>query len=594
MLSARTTVRRADERPDHTRRGLFVLGMHRSGTSALARWLSFLGAALPRNLMGSSPHNPSGHWESLDLFRIHDALLAAGNTSWHDCMAVPEAFFTSPEIAEHAKRLSEVIVRDFPDDPLFVVKDPRICRLVPLWRRIMADLRIEFVPVISLRNPLEVVESLRRRDELPTAKAYLLWLRHVLDAESATRDQRRVVLEYTSLLADWRKAIRELSRRLELSFAEPSPEACKSIDSFLSPAQRHHVFDSDDLAARREIADWVTRTYSAMLSIARGRGGARAHATLDRVRAEFNTACRAFAPLLDEETAGRRRLLVEVEVSRQAVQAQIAERDAARVEVARLGAELSAERAARTAELARLAADVSAQRDAARLEIARLGEDLSVRSERLAALSSALVNQVARVVKLESAGGLGQRRRSALRVRWPRRGRPYRARVYRALAQSGLFDAAYYLAWNADVRLSAIDALDHYLTWGEKEGRKPHPLFDPTWYLTRHPDVAEVGMSALYHYVVAGNGEGLFPNPWFDSAWYLKQADLVADTLALLHYATRGYKEGRWPCPAFDPVWYKTQHAALADPDVDPLAFHIEIGAWLGLPINPGLAERES
>jgi hypothetical protein len=46
---------------------LLVLGVHRSGTSAVTRVLSILGAALPRTLLGAGPSNESGHWESEKL-----------------------------------------------------------------------------------------------------------------------------------------------------------------------------------------------------------------------------------------------------------------------------------------------------------------------------------------------------------------------------------------------------------------------------------------------------------------------------------------------------------------------------------------------
>ena len=70
--------------------GILVLGMHRSGTSALTRMLNILGCALPDNLLGSNQSNPEGHWESLRAIEINDALLAAlGRKSCHRCVPRP-------------------------------------------------------------------------------------------------------------------------------------------------------------------------------------------------------------------------------------------------------------------------------------------------------------------------------------------------------------------------------------------------------------------------------------------------------------------------------------------------------------------------
>ncbi len=70
--------------------GLVVTGMPRSGTSALARVLSLFGADLPKNLMPLVPgNNPEGFWEPLDLVNLHDKMLRAAGTRWHDPGLIP-------------------------------------------------------------------------------------------------------------------------------------------------------------------------------------------------------------------------------------------------------------------------------------------------------------------------------------------------------------------------------------------------------------------------------------------------------------------------------------------------------------------------
>jgi hypothetical protein len=58
--------------------------MHRSGTSAVARVLSILGADLPKDLLPPAGDNPRGFWESHELMALHDELLAAAGSSWDD------------------------------------------------------------------------------------------------------------------------------------------------------------------------------------------------------------------------------------------------------------------------------------------------------------------------------------------------------------------------------------------------------------------------------------------------------------------------------------------------------------------------------
>jgi hypothetical protein len=69
---------------DAARRAVIVLGMHRSGTSALARVISLLGADLPNGLLKQGPENEAGFWESAKLVAIHDELLSSAGSSWDD------------------------------------------------------------------------------------------------------------------------------------------------------------------------------------------------------------------------------------------------------------------------------------------------------------------------------------------------------------------------------------------------------------------------------------------------------------------------------------------------------------------------------
>src|SRR5215469_14980748 len=69
----------------HPRQAILVLGMHRSGTSALSRVLNLLGARLPSNLIPVEPGvgNDAGHWESADFVVIHDGVLESNGSSWY-------------------------------------------------------------------------------------------------------------------------------------------------------------------------------------------------------------------------------------------------------------------------------------------------------------------------------------------------------------------------------------------------------------------------------------------------------------------------------------------------------------------------------
>src|SRR5512134_3346618 len=123
------------------RQVLLVLGMHRSGTSATAGLLAQLGARMAATPMPASPSNPRGHWESGPLVDLHDRLLAEAGSAWNDWGPLdPERFAAAGGGARTA--LAAAFAAEFGDGPdgLVVLKDPRICRFLPLWRQVVADL----------------------------------------------------------------------------------------------------------------------------------------------------------------------------------------------------------------------------------------------------------------------------------------------------------------------------------------------------------------------------------------------------------------------------------------------------------------------
>jgi hypothetical protein len=80
------------------------------------------------------------------------------------------------------------------------------------------------------------------------------------------------------------------------------------------------------------------------------------------------------------------------------------------------------------------------------------------------------------------------------------------------------FDAAYYLAENADVRAAVENGairspVLHYLRHGWREGRDPSPGFSTTRYLDAHRDVRESGINPYYHYLRFGMAEGRESTP---------------------------------------------------------------------------------
>ena len=271
------------------RRALLVTGMHRSGTSALTRTLSLVGGALATELApGLAGDNDLGFWEPVEVVALHDRALASAGSAWDDVSRFPEDWFASDVALALGDELLALLRRDFDKVPLFAIKDPRLCRLVPLWLAVLPKLGARAQFVLPLRNPTEVAASLKARNDFPMAKGYLVWLRNVLDAERATRGQERVIVTYEGLLDDWRGVVHRIGDALEIRWPRLSRTAEAEIEDFLSPELRRQRADSADGRQRRSVPGWVVRAYDALLRLASDDPGAEAE--LDGVREDLDRA----------------------------------------------------------------------------------------------------------------------------------------------------------------------------------------------------------------------------------------------------------------------------------------------------------------
>ena len=252
-----------------TRTAIVVLGMQRSGTSALTRVLSLLGASLPRNLVAPGLGNETGHWEPAAAIRLNDEMLAHAGSSVNELDMLSAAQLEKLVTAGCVDRLKNLIADEYADATTFVVKDPRIALLFPLWEAALAGMNIRCVVAIISRDPLEVAQSMLKRQSLagdaqpwPLERGGLTWLRYNLAAEKHTRGTRRTFCDYSHLLDDWRSVARNLGDALDIAWPISVAEAAPDIDAFLSNDLRHHR-ESDDWRFDPGIwSEWIAPVFS--------------------------------------------------------------------------------------------------------------------------------------------------------------------------------------------------------------------------------------------------------------------------------------------------------------------------------------------
>ncbi|MFC5343980.1 sulfotransferase family protein [Brevundimonas staleyi] len=261
---------------------LVVLGMHRSGTSSVAGALTLLGAAAPRTLMAPADDNPRGFWESHVVMLLDDTLLEEAGSNWSDWRRLPRA----PDPAAARDRIVETLSGEFGEADTIVLKDPRMCRLFPLWRSALEQADYRPLIVTPLRHPSEVAASLQARNPIAREQGLRLWLRHVLDAEVASRGLPRHFMRWSSFMGDWRAEVALINARLGIALA-PAGDAAE-IDAFLTP-------DLHRQKGEAPVPSLIARAWSVFGDLARHGEHPDLHADLDALRRAFDQASDLFA-----------------------------------------------------------------------------------------------------------------------------------------------------------------------------------------------------------------------------------------------------------------------------------------------------------
>jgi hypothetical protein len=248
---------------------VLVLGMHRSGTSALSRVLNLMGLDLGSDLMPAAPdNNETGFWEHRVLQWINQRTFESLGREWDSVLPLPDGWMDQPQIEGFRSELKEVIQREFGKSALWGLKDPRVCFMLPFWGPLLREMNCEARCVLIFRNPIEVARSLEKRDRLPTSQSYLMWLRSLAEAEHGSRGLPRTMAMYESLLADWKGLVQRIGRDLKIAWPIPIEDATAAVEEFLQPSLRHHQINDGQVFDDAKVPELVRRGYAAVLAAA--------------------------------------------------------------------------------------------------------------------------------------------------------------------------------------------------------------------------------------------------------------------------------------------------------------------------------------
>ena len=222
---------------------LFVLGMHRSGTSAVTRLLNMAGAYFGAEGVSTDANeeNPKGFWERRDIRAVCDGLLQDAGFDWWRLSGFSVDAIPPDVRARHLDHLESIVLQLDAHRP-WVVKEPRLCLLFPLFRPLVE------VPVCIhvTRDPLEVAESLRRRNEFPVQVGLALWEIYTIRALEASAGVPRMLVRYDDLMSRPAEVAAEMIGQLaDLGVPGLRVPTEREVGAFVTPSLQHE-HESED------------------------------------------------------------------------------------------------------------------------------------------------------------------------------------------------------------------------------------------------------------------------------------------------------------------------------------------------------------
>lgn len=242
---------------------ILVVGMHRSGTSLVARGLHAMGLNLGDDV-DTTPHpaNLHGHWEHAAVWQAQEELLIRFGREWHSSPGpLPDRWCEWPDTRATIERFTAIAAAELTRHGRWVVKDPRSSLLIPLWREVTRRIGCDLRLIRLLRHPDEVAASLAARNGMPRELALRIWHDHHHSLDRDTSGLSMLTVHHDALLRDPLGAFTAMGDTCGLPDA---PARAAVAAALVEPTLWHHRASSSPTEAtatgasvppRREPAD---------------------------------------------------------------------------------------------------------------------------------------------------------------------------------------------------------------------------------------------------------------------------------------------------------------------------------------------------
>lgn len=191
---------------------IIVLGMHRSGTSALTRIINMMGAYFgdESDSTGANEENPKGFWERKDIRQLNDLILHSVDCDWDIVSKYSVNNIEQSKLAAFDAGVLQIL-SSLNRYRSWVIKEPRLCLILDLWRRHLSNPTIVFI----YRNPLEVAHSLLTRNNIPIRVGLALWDYYCRQALHLTKGMNFVLVSHNRLMVNPHEEVASIFNSLD-------------------------------------------------------------------------------------------------------------------------------------------------------------------------------------------------------------------------------------------------------------------------------------------------------------------------------------------------------------------------------------------
>lgn len=295
-----------------------VLGMARSGTSAIARALKALGVELGNKLIpADAAWNAKGFFEDNDIvYKVNRRVLDVLDQSSVGAKLIDEAGYQKSELVFLNKMATNLLKERIADTQHWGFKDPRTAKILPFWQRIFSELKVNEHYVLALRNPLASAYSYQKVSGTDLEVGLMLWVMHMIPAIEGTQGKKRIMVSYDEVMKNPKAQLERMKHGLTLSDLAAQGEVDKYANEFLDKKLRHYEYNDAEFKSHAavKVVPICIKMYDLFMKVAKDEINLESEAFAAEWRAlkeEFDAAYATYCYidlLLNKNKAYERRL----------------------------------------------------------------------------------------------------------------------------------------------------------------------------------------------------------------------------------------------------------------------------------------------